>query len=259
MDNSPAWDEPLANVPTVDWSYQRRDLSHVDSDQRPKKPQYDRYLYLVDFYKRHDFDSGYIFAHCPYKVLDIGIIAILHRAHEDLLWLCEQTGHSDGVAAIEQSMQSTAGAIDALWSADRHCFLSHDLLTDEPLDDVTTATVLPLLGGLASEQQAQAMAALISDWLDTTAFGLSSTHPDSPRYEPQRYWRGPVWLHINWLIALGLERYGEEALAGRLRESARDCVRTSGLWEYYDAESGSGCGGDNFSWTAAIALHWLDL
>ena len=49
MDNSPAWDEPLANVPPVEWYYQRRDLTLVESDQRPTHEQYDRYLYLVDF------------------------------------------------------------------------------------------------------------------------------------------------------------------------------------------------------------------
>ena len=53
-----------------------------------------------------------------------------------------------------------------------------------------------------------------------------------------------------------------EALVGltvqTLRESARRCVLSAGLWEYFDAERGTGCGGDDFSWTAAIALHWLD-
>ena len=92
MDNSPAWDEPLRRVPEVGWTYQRRDLGHVDSDQRPKKPEYDRYLYLVDFFKRAAFDSEHIYRECPYRVLDIGIIAILHRATRDLVALCEAAG-----------------------------------------------------------------------------------------------------------------------------------------------------------------------
>ena len=88
MDNSPAWDDPLARVPEVDWSYQRRDLGHVDSEQRPHKPQYDRYLYLVDFYKKNGFDSDFIYRNCPYRVIDVGLVAILHRATRDLLELC---------------------------------------------------------------------------------------------------------------------------------------------------------------------------
>ena len=259
MDNSPAWDAPLGNVPEVDWAYQRRDLSHVDSEQRPKKPEYDRYLYLVDFYKRHNFDSTNIYENCPYKVLDIGIISILHQASRDLIHLCDAVSHNDGVDPIKKSMARTESAVSSLWSDDSRCFLSRDVLTGKPLEEITTATVLPLFGQLANDTQARAMIDLIRDWLDSTAFGLSSTHPSSSRYEPQRYWRGPVWVHINWLIALGLSHYGEHELAARLQESSRQCVQSAGLWEYFDAEQGSGLGGDDFSWTAAIALHWLDL
>jgi glycogen debranching enzyme len=257
MDNSPAWDDALGAVPEVDWAYQRRDLGHVDADQRPHKPEYDRYLFLVDFYKRHGFDSQYIYEHCPYKVIDIGIVSILQRAGNDLLELCRIVGHDEGVAELKNELARTQTAVNRLWSRKRHCFLNHDLIAGLPIDEVTTATVLPLFAGLASAEQAAAMVNLVDDWLDATKVGLSSTHPSSPRYEAQRYWRGPVWLHINWMIALGAEDYGYRELARRLQNSARDCVTSSGFWEYFDADTGDGCGGDNFTWTAAVALYWL--
>lgn len=257
MDNSPAWDIPLANVPAIDWPYERRDLSLIDSDQRPKKKEYDRYLYLVDFYKQCGFDSDYIYQHCPYKVLDIGTISILHRATKDLLALCSETPGIEGTETLESSLQHTKGAIDGLWLKDKGCFASFDLLTGGKLDVTTSATVLPLFGQLASIEQADAMGNLLGEWLDATPYGLSSTHPDSKFFEPQRYWRGPVWLHINWMIADGLTSYGMAELAQRLRDSSRRCVSTAGFWEYFDALGGTGCGGNDFSWTAAIALHWL--
>ncbi len=257
MDNSPAWDDPLDAVPEVDWTYQRRDLGHVDADQRPHKPQYDRYLYLVDFYKRHGFDSQYIYEHCPYKVIDVSIVSILQRASSDLLELCRHADYKSGVDELENELARTGTAINRLWSGKRHCFLNHDLMSGQPLDEVTTATVLPLFGGLADTDQAAGMCNLIGEWLAATKVGLSSTHPSSARYESQRYWRGPVWLHINWMIARGADDYGDPQLAERLRSSARDCVMTSGFWEYFDADTGDGCGGDNFTWTAAVALYWL--
>jgi len=257
MDNSPAWDNPLAVVPEVDWSYHRRDLGHVDSEQRPHKPEYDRYLYLVDFYKRHSFASEYLYANCPYKVADVGIISILQRAGKDLLELCRIASCDVPVEALQIELDRTAVAIDSLWSEEKRCFLSHDLVADKALDEITTATVLPLFGGLASDRQARQMAALIGEWLAATNFGLSSTHPSSTRYEPQRYWRGPVWLHINWMIAEGSADYGYPVLGQKLRDTSTACVRSAGFWEYFDADTGAGCGGDNFSWTAAIALYWL--
>jgi len=257
MDNSPAWDEPLMNVPPVDYHYERRDLHLVESEQRPTHEQYDRYLYLVDFYKGCDFDSDYIYEHCPYKVLDIGIIAILHRATKDLLALCEAMSHSADTQPLRDALGRTETAIGELWLEEKACFASRDLLTGKVLDDVTTATVLPLFAGLANASQADGMRDLIARWLDGTAYGLSSTHPDSPKFDAKCYWRGPVWLHINWMIATGLDESGDAGLAARIRSSTHRCVSDGGYWEYFDALTGAGCGGDDFSWTAAIALHWL--
>ncbi len=56
MDNSPAWDDAAwRGARSQLGRIKRRDLGHVDSEQRPHKPEYDRYLYLVDFYKRPRF------------------------------------------------------------------------------------------------------------------------------------------------------------------------------------------------------------
>ena len=257
MDNSPAWDEPLSRVPEVDWSYERRDLGHVDSDQRPHKPEYDRYLYLVDFFKRKDFDSRVIYDECPYRVVDICLVALLHRASLDVIALCKHFGVDEGVADIEAAVGRTEGAINNLWSEERRCFLSYDTLTDEPLDVITTGTALPLFANLATEAQAAAMLELIGEWLDASTVGLASTHPESPLYEPKRYWRGPLWLHINWMIALGAAAYGRKDIAERLREDSRRCANEAGFWEYFDPDEVAGCGGDRFSWTAAVALYWL--
>ena len=257
MDNSPAWDEPLARVPEIEWSYQRRDLGHVDQEQRPHKAQYDRYLYLVDFYKKHDFDSDVIYRDCPYRVIDIGIVAILQRAGRDLIELCRLGGRDDAIHRISDELERTEAAIQRLWSPNHRCFFNFDIVADTALEEITTGTVLPLFGGLANEEQADAMAALVDDWLSASAFGVASTYPESPRYEPQRYWRGPVWVHINWMIAEGLRDYGYTELADRVKQAARECIDTSGFYEYFDATSGAGCGGGSFSWTAAVALYWL--
>ena len=258
MDNSPAWDAPLANVPSVDWSYKRRDLSHVEPDQRPKKDEYDRYLFLVDFYKKCNFDSDYIHQNCPYKVLDIGIISILHRASTDLIALCAAIPNSEETEELVLCIKRTEEAIDRLWHKEKGCFVSYDVLTNTRLEEITSATVLPLFAGLPNAEQAAAMGDLLRGWIDKTKYALSSTHPESKFFEAKRYWRGPIWLHINWMIAEGLIAYDMLKLAEDLKESSLRCLHDAGYWEYFDAERGTGCGGEDFSWTAAIGMHWLD-
>lgn len=259
MDNSPAWDQPLALVPRVEWDYRRRDLGHVDQAQRPSRREYDRYLYLIDFQKQSNFEPRRLSAGSPYRVIDIGTVSILHRATRELIGLCREFEREDEIPALERELARTKAAAGRCWSAEHRCFLNWDKISDAPLRERTTACLLPLFGQLADDRQAAAMAALIEEWLDASAFSLSSTHPASPRYEPQRYWRGPVWMHVNWMIADGLRAYGHGELADRVKAESRKCIEAAGgCFEYFNAETGKGCGGGSFSWTAAVALFWLN-
>lgn len=62
--------------------------------------------------------------------------------------------------------------------------------------------------GVASKEQAAKLAENLKQWLDKVPFGVPSTDPRDPRFEPLRYWRGPVWIIINWMIFNGLRHYG---------------------------------------------------
>jgi len=258
MDNSPAWDGPLARVPRIEWEYQRRDLGHVDQAQRPSRREYDRYLYLIEFLKRNEFDPCRLSADSPYRVVDIATVSILHRATRELIGLCRQFDLESAVAELEAELARTQKAVNGCWSGEHRCFLNRDKVSGAPLPERTTATLLPLFGLLADAEQASQMAALVEEWLAASRFSLASTHPESPRYESQRYWRGPVWLHINWMIADGLRAYGFGDLAARVKAETRRCVEAAGgYFEYYCSRTGKGCGGGDFSWTGAVALFWL--
>ena len=75
-----------------------------------------------------------------------------------------------------------------------------------------------------------------------------------PAFERRRYWRGPTWINVNWLIIDGLQRSGQEALAAKLAARTIELIARSGFREYFDPVSGEGCGADDFAWTAALVL-----
>ena len=116
---------------------------------------------------------------------------------------------------------------------------------------------LVLFAGLASPEQAQKISNLLDDWLAASDYGVASTYPKHPSYEPQRYWRGPVWLHINWMLAEGLKDYQFTEQYDKVVSTSKSLINNVGYWEYFNADTGEGCGGDVFSWTAAISLYWL--
>jgi glycogen debranching enzyme len=258
MDNSPAWDDALQAVPCVDWEYTRRDTSHVDPSQRPHKSEYDRFLYLVDFFKRHDFNSQYIFDNCPYKMNDLGIIAILHRATKDLLILSDKFGLQDErTAYLAKRVKMTEQAISSLWCDTTQYFYCRNVLTGDLAKVKTSAGLLCVYAGLTTKTQTESLNNTAQQWIEASQFSVASTHPSETCYEPQRYWRGPIWLHINWMIAVGFAESNYIKTANHIKQDTLDLVLTSGYYEYFNPETGAGCGGKDFSWTAAIALHWL--
>lgn len=76
-------------------------------------------------------------------------------------------------------------------------------------------------------------------------------------FSPVQYWRGPVWVNINWLLLRGLERYGFGKQADYLRQTTIDLIEDGGFYEYFHPTRGTGHGSDFFSWTAALLLDIL--
>ena len=87
-------------------------------------------------------------------------------------------------------------------------------------------------------------------------FSLASWDPAHPGFEPKRYWRGPIWAVVNFLVALGLSETGRPDLVARVTADTRKLIEREGFYEYFDPVTGAGLGGGDFSWTAAMWLAW---
>jgi glycogen debranching enzyme len=93
-------------------------------------------------------------------------------------------------------------------------------------------------------------------WADRVQYTVPSSDPTDTSFDPIRYWRGPVWVLVNWLVAEGLSTIGMTDDAESLRTETRALVER-GFAEYYDPRDGTGIGGQGFSWSAALTLAWL--
>ena len=255
MDNSPAWDIAMSRVPTTTSTViRRRDTSHIDPEMRPHAEDYQRFIHLVDLFRDKAWDPAQMFMASPFRVADIGINAILLRAERDLLALADRFGSPADVLEIQARADRLQAGIQAQWSDAHGMFLSRDLITDTPIEAATSAGFLPLWSNATTPAQTTALAATLSRWASQVAFLVPSFNPSDSRFEPKRYWRGPVWHVVNWMIGLGLHAAGETTLADRILADTRRMVQERGFAEYFDPRDGAGLGGSDFSWTAAI---WL--
>jgi len=255
-DNLPDWDAPLAAVtPVVDVSALRKDLTHVNASERPTHDFYNRVMTLVAQASAMGWDGARVARELDFRVCDLGIQCILLRADRDLRDLARALGDDNAATEIERWIARSDAAMARLWADDRS-FRSLDLRTGKLSPAITSATFLPLYAGAVDEGTASALAKLFERMTARTRFAVPSTDPEFSGFDPHRYWRGPVWLVMNFIIADGFTGYGFADIAARMRADSAELVRRSGLREYFDPQSGAGLGGRDFSWSAAIALHW---
>jgi glycogen debranching enzyme len=221
---------------------------------RPRAEEYQRFIHLVDAFRAVGWRPDRMLAVSPFKVADIGTNAILLRAERDLLALAERFGSAAERAASATRIARLHAGISRLWDGERRVFTSFDLISGAPIPIATSAGFLPLYAHAASAGQAQAMAETLSAWLQLVRWLVPSTDPADPAFEPVRYWRGPVWAVVNWMIADGFAATGQPAMATRILADTRALIEASGLSEYFDPQTGRGVGGADFSWTSAIYL-----
>lgn len=254
-DNSPEWDVPgepidVSNV----GDYVRRDTSHLDSKMRPTKLEYDRYLALVQFGRSTGWDHGRIAAENPFRVADVGMSMILLRANRDLAALADELGE-DG-AEIREWIGRAERGIGWLWDDQANAWCSRDTLTGRSSGFVTSASFLSFYAGLSDASRDAATRAHFDRIAGTVEFVMPSLDPADPGFQMIRYWRGPVWAVVNYMIGTGFAEMGDSERAERVRTDTLELMRRNGFYEAYNPVDGSGSGGDDFSWTAAIWLAW---
>jgi hypothetical protein len=254
-DNSPEWDAPgepidVSNV----GDYVRRDTGHLDAKMRPTKLEYDRYLALVQYGRAQGWDHRAIARGNPFRVADIGMSMILLRANRDLLALGADLGRDTG--EIAAWIACAEAGLGWLWDAERGTWCSRDLLTGRHSGFVTSASFLSFYAGLQDPERDAAMLDHLDRIAGRVAHLMPSLDPDDPGFQMIRYWRGPVWAVVNWMIGTGLAEAGHAGPAAKVREDTLTLIARNGFYEAFSPVDGTGSGGDDFSWTAAIWLAW---
>lgn len=257
-DNACDWDVPLAAVDTSNVpKYTRKDLLLVDAQQRPTPLHYQQFLSLVEAGKANGWQLSA--ENMPFWVADPFIMAILIAAEYDLALLSDELGQQAiAIDARARATQLEAG-MESLWVESAQAYRAYDLLAGQFATHNDIGAFLPLCGGIADANTARAGIVIdqIERWLARVEFAVPSHDPESAMFESQRYWRGPIWLVVNLMIATGLRRFGRDDLALKIGQDGHRLIRASGFKESFDPVHGSGLGGDHFSWTAAMWLYWL--
>jgi hypothetical protein len=266
MDNSPRWDGPYsAVVPGPELpSYVRLDRELVrDGAERPTDLEYDRYLWLIEEYRKAGYRPKDVYDTCSFLVADVFISAIFAVASDLLADLGEQFGQpSEQVAQLRAWAARSRAAVAGSCSPETGLARDYDRRAGQWIDVETLAGFAPLIsGGLAPEAHQALLDELHGPrWAghpDLLAAVPPTVSPDSAGFRSREYWRGPQWPVVSWLFGWAYEWHGYNAEAEKLRAESLKLVGDGAFSEYYQPVTGEALGSRRQSWTAAVVLDWL--
>lgn len=256
-DNSPEWDAPASSIDvSCVEPYVRRDLQHTDTHMRPTKLDYDRYIALIEFGRNTGWDQTVIASAGPFRVADVGMTMILLRATRDLIALAKRLKRGEVLKELHAYLQQLEQGVNYLWDGKQQTFCSRDTITGEHSGFVTNASFLYSYAGVGSARQKARMQEHWERISTSATYMLPSHDPRDSHYDPMRYWRGPIWIVVNYMLAQGFEEQELHEQAARIRQDSRRLIDRYGFREAFSAVTGQGTGGSDFSWTAAMWLAW---
>lgn len=258
-DNSVDWDAAFERVPTEGVEeFQRRDLNHTNPDHRPTHEQYKRYIWLVQLFRSLDWDNSKLHDASPFQVVDPGFNAILLRSSQDLAAIAESLGETELAAKERARAESGLKALNKLWSEKRQQYLCYDRTIGALIDSPSIGGLLPVFAHIDKEHS-KAIANHINELGKKVTYLIPSHDPEDAQFDGARYWRGPSWLIVNFMISDGLKREGHTETAERIISDSVKLIELGGFAEYYDPMTGEPCGGLHFTWTAAMVIEFLKL
>lgn len=270
FDNTPSWMAEM-NAHLMPWWIRalqvtkldnvlglfRADTRIVDAAQRPTNVEAMAMYDIQRRLRRKEYNITRILDHSLFAIEDLAFNSILIRANEHLLDIARSI-RADVPQELQDRMKLAVKTFNDLWDPYTESYYSRDFVTHRLLKEPSIAGLLPLYAGCIPKERA---ALLVKSLENEHVFGPAYPVPSAPLnslwFDPVRYWQGPTWFNVNWLIIQGLRRYGYHDHADALKESMLEIATEHGFYEYFNPLTGAGLGAPDFSWTAAVTLDLL--
>ena len=199
------------------------------------------------------------FEESPCLVQDTLMNAVLIKSNQSLIKIGKQFGLDTGELE-EWQQQSKRRFKEKFWNPDLQTFTPYDLRGNHPISQREIGAMVALYAEIATPHQAHKIDTYLCSLHARNFYICPSFDVDSSLFDSKRYWRGPIWPQMNWMLFHGLKHYGFEQTAQIVKSDLLELVSRSGFYEYFESQknlvknNSKGYGGDNFSWTAACVL-----
>ncbi|MBI2588798.1 hypothetical protein HYW35_01105 [Candidatus Saccharibacteria bacterium] len=235
-DNSPRFDSALTMVArqNIDENFQRRKV-------------------LIERFRNYNFAIKNRMDR-RHWVRDVPFNAILVRNLGAQANIAQALGDYDQATWARHQAQVVKAAMRAIMLDSDGVMYSTMGRNYQPIKLKTWAIFSPLFAKVLTKSEAEN---LVHDHLENesefaTSYCVPTVALNESSFDPEGFWRGPIWMAINWFIVKGLQEYGFDAQAKRIINQSLRLLRKSGFREQFNPLTGEGYGAHNFTWGCMV-------
>ena len=267
-DNTPVWDFIWETFEVPEYEFKRRDTSLIDAAHRPTNREYQYYIHLIELFKSWKYNDAQIAEKSPFLVQDPLFNSMLIASNNSLIRLGEMIGKNDAVEQLKKWNKAAEQAMnEKLYHKELKGYIYYDLRNERQLPYLSSSSFTPLFAKIPDKNRADEIVQHFQKGRFSGAkdenYLCASFDPSSPFFNSEKYWRGPIWINLNWLIYEGLKNYGYSEMAEKVKSDTLFLMEKYGFYEYFDPSKDThktlkkGYGGNNFSWSAALTIDLL--
>jgi len=198
------------------------------------------------------FDRGF-----PIEMPDLATWLILQQ--EWLARTARQLGlEAEALAWDEGAKTMLAKMLDHFWTG--HRFVARMSSTHEEVASESLLLKIPLLLGHRLPQSARqwCLEGLLAGGRYRAPFGVLTEPRESPLFQDDGYWRGPMWPVAVFIVAEALRVNDQEGESSALIRDYLHHVARVGNFENYRGDNGQGVRDTSIAWTSTCVLSFLD-
>lgn len=234
-DNSPRFDIPLG-----------LEAKHTLKENNQKR------FALAEQNIKCDFDAPFCMKNF-FWVKDVPFNSIMVENLKILSKIAQILSLKEDADFFEKKQQEIVGAMKKLMLEDGLYWSTYGE-DYKKIKVKTWAIFAPLFAGILTPEEAKVLIQnhLMSGSEFSSKFMIPTVSQDEPAFDPNGFWRGPVWIGTNWFIYKGLKQYGFYKEAEKIKQSSVDLLRKSGFREYFNPLTGEGLGAHDFTWGGLV-------
>lgn len=267
-DNTPVWDFIWETFEVPNYELDRKDTKLIDASHRPTNKEYQYYIHLIELFKQWKYDDVLIAGGSPFLVQDPLFNSMLIASNESMIRLGKLLNRTEKVAQLSRWQTKAKERMNTkLYDDQLNAYVYYDLRNERKLSHVSSSSFAPIMAGIPTKEQADRIVRHFQggrfSGTEHENFLCASFDPGSEFFNSKKYWRGPIWINLNWIIYRGLRRYGYDEIADTIRKDTLYLMEKYGFYEYFEPSKevnkslDKGYGGNNFSWSAALTIDLL--